>query len=139
MPAEITRNDFEKILPQLRRALRRSHDLTAQDVWGNIRENSPKDHGRLAGSWTLQRVSEMYSTVGTSVKYALVQNDGSDPYEIFPRNARALRFTVGGSVIFAKRVSHPGIRGKQYIEKSIEQTNARAREFVEIALEEEGL
>src|SRR5690625_3566231 len=139
MPLEITQNDLNKMLPRFRRALRRSHDLTAQDVWGNLREYSPQNHGRLAGSWVLQRQGEMYSTVGTSVKYALVQNDGSDPYDIFPRTASALMITIGGSVIFAKRVRHPGINGKIYIEKSIDETNSRAREFVEMALDMEGL
>lgn len=139
MPIEITQNDFDNMIPQLRRALQRSHDLTAQEVWGNLREYSPQDHGRLAGSWVLQRQGNMRSTVGTSVKYALVQNDGSRPYDIFPRSAKALRFVVDGAVIFAKRVHHPGIKGKQYIEKSIDEANARISEFVEMALEEEGL
>ena len=139
MPIEITQNDFDNMIPQLRRALQRSHDLTAQEVWGNLREYSPQDHGRLAGSWVLQRRGDMRSTVGTSVKYALVQNDGSRPYDIFPRSAKALRFVVDGAVIFAKRVHHPGIKGKQYIEKSIDEANQRISEFVEMALEEEGL
>lgn len=139
MPLEITQNDLDKMIPQFRRALQRSHDYTAQDLWGNLREFSPQDTGRLAGSWTLQRRSDMYSTIGTNVKYALVQNDGSRPYDIFPRTAKALKFTIGGSVIFAKRVRHPGIKGKKYIEKSIDETNSRAREFVEMALDMEGL
>lgn len=139
MPLEITQNDLNKMIPQFRRALRRSHDLTALELWGNLQEFSPQDHGRLAGSWTLQKKGNMYSTVGTSVKYALVQNDGSDPYEIFPRTSSALRFSVGGSVIYAKRVRHPGIKGKKYIEKSTDATNERISEFVEMALDQEGL
>ena len=139
MPIEITQNDLDNMIPRFRRALQRSHDYTAQEVWGNLREYSPQDHGRLAGSWTLTKRGEMYSTVGTSVKYALVQNDGSKPYDIFPRSAKALRFVVDGDVIFAKRVRHPGIKGKQYIEKSIDEANARISEFVEMALDEEGL
>lgn len=139
MPAEITQNDLEKMGPQLKRALDRSHDLTALDVWGNIMDNSPQDHGRLAGSWQLQKKGNMQSTIGTNVKYALVQDEGSDPYEIFPRGANALRFEIGGSVIFAKSVLHPGIAGTQYIASSIAQTEPRISEFVGMALEEEGL
>lgn len=139
MSIEITQNDLNNMIPQFRRALQRSHDLTAQEVWGNLREYSPQDHGKLAGSWVLQRQGNMRSTVGTSVKYALVQNDGVNPYDIFPRSAKALRFVVDGAVIFAKRVRHPGIKGKQYIEKSIDEANARISEFVEMALDEEGL
>lgn len=139
MPLEITVNDLEKIAPRIRKALGHSHDLTAMDFWGNIRENSPQDTGRLAGSWALQKRGYMQSTVSTNVKYALVQNDGSDPYEIFPRVAKALRFEISGQVIFAKSVLHPGIAGSKYIEGSIAQTESRISEFVEMALEGEGL
>src|SRR5690625_7720239 len=112
MPLEITQNDLNKMLPRFRRALRRSHDLTAQYVWGNLREYSPQNHGRLARSWVLQRRGETYSTVATSVKYALVQNDGSDPYDISTRTGRALLFTIGGSVMLAKRLRQPRIQAK---------------------------
>lgn len=139
MPTEITRNDLDKMVPQFKRALERSHDLTALDLWGNLRDNSPQDTGRLAGSWALQKMGGMESKIGTNVKYALVQNDGADPYDIFPRTAKALRFVISGEVIFAKHVRHPGIKGKKYIEKSIDESNARISEFVEMALEGEGL
>lgn len=139
MPIEITQNDLDKMIPQFRRALQRSHDYTAQDLWGNLREFSPQDHGRLAGSWTLTKRGEMYSTVGTSVKYALVQSEGSDPYMIYPRVAKALRFEIDGDVIFAKEVLHPGIQGTKYIDGAISATNDRIAEFVEMALDEEGL
>lgn len=139
MPTEITRNDIEKIVPQLKSAFQKSHDLTAQDLWGNLRENSPQDHGYLAGSWALQRGGYMQSTVGTHVDYALVQDQGSDPYEIFPRVGKALRFEISGQVIFAKSVLHPGIAGTNYVEGSIAQTESRIGEFVEMALDAEGL
>lgn len=139
MPTDITRNDLDNMLPQFKRAMERSHDLTALDVWGNIMDNSPQDHGRLAGSWELNKMGGMHSTVSTGVKYALVQNDGSDPYEIFPRAGTALRFEIGGTVIFAKSVLHPGITGTKYIEGSIAQTENRVSEFVQIALDEQGL
>lgn len=139
MNLEITRNDLKHMLPQLRRAFHKSHDLTALDLWGNLKENSPQDHGRLAGSWILRKVSLMHSVVGTNVKYALAQNYGLDPFVIYPRRRKALRFVISGKVIFAKRVNHPGIKGKKYIEKSIDQTESRIPEFVNRALMEEGL
>ena len=102
-------------------------------------ENSPQRHGRLAGSWQLSQISEREYMISTSVAYAAVQNDGSDPYEIFPRNAQVLAFEIGGEMIFAKRVQHPGIEGTGYIDESIEQTESRVDEFVSIALDSEGL
>lgn len=139
MPSEITQNDLKNMIPKLKRALGYSHDLTAQNLWGNLREFSPQDHGRLAGSWALKRTGNMESTVSSNVKYALVQNEGSDPYEIFPRGAKALRFEVGGRVIFAKSVLHPGIAGTKYIDGAIAETESRISEFVEIALDRERL
>lgn len=139
MPTEITRNDLDKLKPQMKDAFGHAHDLMSQDLWGNIMELSPVNEGRLAGSWVLNKQGHMFSTVSTNVKYALVQNDGSDPYEIFPRAGQALRFEIGGQVIFAKSVSHPGIAGTKYIEGSISKTESRIDDFVEIALQKEGL
>lgn len=139
MPIEITQNDLNDLIPRFKRVLQKSHDLTAQDVWGNLMEFSPQNHGRLAGSWQLQRKGDMYSTVGTNVAYALVQDQGSDPYMIYPRGAQALRFEIAGNVIYAKSVMHPGIQGTNYIEGAVSATNNRVNEFVAMSLEEEGL
>ena len=139
MDAEFDQQDLDKLIPRVKKALQNAHDLTAKELWGNLMEFSPQDHGRLAGSWKLQRVGAMESTVGTSVEYALVQNDGSDPYMIYPRGAKALRFEIGGGVIYAKSVRHPGIQGTHYIEGSIAATESRIPEFIEMALAQEGL
>mgnify|MGYP001221486015 CR=1 FL=1 len=139
MNTEINWNDFQDIAQRIKSAIRYATDLQAQEVWGNLMENSPQKHGRLAGSWKLNQQGDMMYMIGTSVAYAAVMNDGSDPYEIFPRNASALRFEIGGQVIFAKRVKHPGIRGTGYIDRSIEQAENRGQEFIEMALDSEGL
>jgi len=136
---EINRDDLDKLIPKVKRALQKTHDLTAQELWGNLMEFSPQDHGRLAGSWVLQRKGKMESTIGTKVKYALVQNDGSDPYMIYPRQAKSLRFSVAGGFIFAKAVLHPGIQGTHYIEGSIAAAESRIPQFVQMALDQEGL
>lgn len=139
MALEITQNDFKKLVPKFQRALQRSHELTGLVLEGYLKEFSPQDTGRLAGSWKWKRTGKLQSIVGTSVEYALVQNYGSDPYMIYPRRAKALRFEIDGEVIFAKEVLHPGIAPTYYIEGSIAKTNERIPELVRIALDEEGL
>lgn len=139
MEFDITRNDLEKLIPKVKRALQEAHNLTALEVWGNLMEFSPQDHGRLAGSWKLAKKGALESVIGTTVEYAKVQNDGSDPYMIYPRQAQALRFKVDGQTIFAKSVLHPGIQGTHYIEGSIAAAESRVPEFVRMALDQEGL
>lgn len=139
MEIDITRNDLEKLIPKVKRALQEAHNLTALEVWGNLMEFSPQDHGRLAGSWKLTKKGALESVIGTSVKYAKVQNDGSDPYMIYPRKRKALRFQVDGQTVFAKSVLHPGIQGTHYIEGSIAAAESRVPDFIRMALNQEGL
>lgn len=122
-------------------AVQEAVKLTALDVWGNVRENSPVDHGRLAGSWQMQRLSALQYRVSTAVKYAAWVNDGTGIYgsgqPITPKRARSLVFEINGKTIFARSVK--GQRGKKYVEKSIHQTEQRKNEFVSMALAKAGL
>jgi hypothetical protein len=45
--------------------------------------------------------------------------DGTRPHLIRPRRARALRFTVGGDVVFAKLVRHPGTRANDFMGRAL--------------------
>ena len=135
---DITRNDLADVQQKLARATSTAHRLLATEVWGNIRENAPQDHGRLAGSLHLSG-GDTESTIGSAVRYAAVQEEGSGPYTIYPRNGRVLAFNIGGQMIYATRVEHPGVPAKRYIERSIEQGQARIPSFVTTALRQEGL
>lgn len=44
---------------------------------------------------------------------------GSDPHIIRPRRRKALRFTVGGVVVFAAQVRHPGTEGNNYLKRAL--------------------
>lgn len=48
-----------------------------------------------------------------------VLEDGSAPHEIRARRRKALRFTVGGRVIFRSRVWHPGTQGHHMLTLSL--------------------
>ena len=78
--------------------------------------------------------------------------------KIFPKSGQKLKFTVGGRTVFAESVQQPrkplsfsvggnhifamsvkGMKGRKYVEKSISQTEARKAQFVDMALDKEGL
>ena len=65
----------------------------------------------------IRRISDTEIEVGlrNPKKYARPQHEGTGPFVIVPRRRKALRFTVGGDVVFAKRVNHPGIRAKPFL------------------------
>jgi hypothetical protein len=45
---------------------------------------------------------------------------GSHPHIIRPRRRRALRFTLGGTVVFARRVQHSGTRANPFLTRALE-------------------
>lgn len=81
---------------------------------------APRRTGLMANSiGSSMRVSSfsIRGKVGTRVKYAAVQNDGSRPHVIRARRKKALRFyweRVGRTVVF-REVSHPGTGATQFL------------------------
>lgn len=78
----------------------------------------PVHHGRLRSSlkMTHNRSSlGQYVEVGSNLRYAYVQHEGERPHLIRPHLGRILRFNVGGRMVFAHLVHHPGFRGRQYL------------------------
>lgn len=137
--AEITQNDLKDMQDRLARATSQSHKLLAIEVWGNIRQNAPQDHGRLAGSFTLSG-GDTESVVGSAVEYAAVQEEGRGPYRIYPKNGPRMVFQINGSwVTITDYIDHPGIPAKKYIARSIEDAQRRVPDFVTTALRQEGL
>ncbi|MBS7531828.1 HK97 gp10 family phage protein [Hazenella sp. IB182353] len=142
MPATSTLNLIQEMARLTAKATQKASEYTATELWGNVRENSPTDHGRLAGSWQLRGSGTHKHLIYTNVTYARFQNDGTGIYgpkrrEITPVRAKVLAFEWNGKMVFAKSVK--GVQGKKYIEKSIDQTEDRRKEFVEMAFEDVGL
>lgn len=51
---------------------------------------------------------------GGVAPYLRMQEDGtSGPYEIIPDRAKALRFVLGGKLVFARKVIHPGLAARR--------------------------
>ncbi len=51
--------------------------------------------------------------------YIMPHHDGARPHIIRPRRAKALRFVIGGRVVFARKVNHPGSVGTQFLRNAL--------------------
>lgn len=94
-----------------RRTLNRSAVLTPVDT-GRLRASGQMRVGRFG--------SEVRGEVEYDAHYARVVHDGTAPHVITPRTRSALRFTVGGRVVYARRVFHPGTRGRPYLTTALD-------------------
>lgn len=130
--------NLKPMTPRIRSAAKRTIELTATELWGNLKKNSPVDHGRLRGSWVIFQTGEMERTVKSSAKYAIFVNDGTGLYGplhhlIRPRNGRFLSFVPRKGKYKGKRIAVPWTRGQKpqrFVEKSMEQTERRVQEFM---------
>lgn len=94
------------------------------------KENAPVDKSILRGSIDHDikgSVGEMVGIVGTNVKYAKFQEEGTGIYGkrhrmITPINARMLAFKAGGKMVFARAVR--GTEGKFYLKKGLEDVKS---------------
>jgi hypothetical protein len=57
---------------------------------------------------------------------AATTNKGARPHVIEPRKGQALRWSSGGTVIFARRVNHPGNKGDHWFDKVMTKTSIRS-------------
>lgn len=89
---------------------------------------APVDTGRLRASIRAEppRIFSLRGsvTVGSDLEYAGYVNDGTRPHVIRPRRARALRFRVGGRVVYARLVNHPGTRAKPFLDRALREVAA---------------
>ena len=102
--------------------------LTAQDLIANLMRNSPVDHGLLK-QWAITSQSDSEITIQSPAKYAAFQNYGTRPHMIRPTSKKALHWD---GKFFSKGHMVSGIKGKHFVEKSIEATSQRIPEFFTI-------
>ena len=122
----------------------------ATDFWGNIRRESPVRHGRLAGSFALEKQSELSYHVKSGVEYAMAVYSGTgergdvdkgasgQPFDIFPVNKKALYWPGADHPVKAV-YGHPGMRANPYIDRAEETTGEKIEEFINRAMREMGI
>lgn len=116
----------------LRRVIRRASmtelENTGRRVVNRAKILCPVDTGRLRASikgkasrtWTLRP----QFTVSSNVDYAPMVHDGTRPHIIRPRTKQVLKFSVGGQVVFAKVVHHPGTRARPFLDRALAEETA---------------
>jgi hypothetical protein len=102
---------------------------------GEVQDAMPKRTGLTAASVT----SDVFSTptgplgvVGSASPIALFIEEGTKPHEIRARYAKALAFPigVGGPMVFAKAVHHPGTKAQHIFANTLARNEGNiVREF----------
>lgn len=70
--------------------------------------------GALSRSVEVQRISPLQRRVIAKAKHASYVDQGTRPHVIQARRAKALRFVMGGVVVFRRSVHHPGTRPRDF-------------------------
>ena len=106
----------------------------ATDLLSNVKRESPVDHGRLQGSWTIFKDEPTQATIGTSANYAEYVNSGTGIYGphktpiVHPTIGEKFAFQVNGKMVYTNIIK--GIKPRRFVEKSMERTSNRIPELV---------
>ena len=102
--------------------------LTGQLMLNELQSRSPVDHGLLK-QWAITHQSAEEIRIQSPARYAAFQNYGTRPHMIRPKSKKALHWD---GQYFSKGHMVSGIKGKHFVEASIEATSSRLSEFFTI-------
>ena len=84
--------------------------------------------GELRASLFSRQTSPYRMEIGATAPHAIPVHQGTRPHIILPVRASVLRFEVGGKVVFARRVQHPGTRPNPYVKRTVDRLVVFIRE-----------
>lgn len=100
-----------------RRAIRQAQGIAETVALQELRNSTRGWKHKPA--FTISRPSEDESAVTTDDPVFIYQDRGTrGPYVIRPRRRRWLRFIGRSGVVFAKRVTHPGLKAQKFSERA---------------------
>jgi hypothetical protein len=95
--------------------LRRTADKVAA-----VAKSNASIHGSIPSTISAGPVVGKSVKVTSGHEASLYVHEGTRPHPIRPRRrGGVLRFVVGGQVVYARAVSHPGYRGDPYLVKAL--------------------
>lgn len=80
---------------------------------------TPVKTGALRASIGSRQQGALGWKISSSLTYAPMVEEGTRAHTIRPRGGKFLRFTVGGSVVYARSVRHPGSKGAKMFARSV--------------------
>lgn len=133
--------NWDTLIRDYEKTIKRADEEIIKEIIKILREEMPKITGNLRESVTFEelafRVGDRVYLIGHD-KNKTKTEDGKhsygdivyygirDGYFIYPVNAKALRFEIGGEVIFAKKVYIPPRKGNKFIDR-VEKRIIRAK------------
>ena len=114
------------VMERMKRAMEGLIRRTADLAETEMRRRAPVRTGELRRSIKKRiDVPNLSAEIGPGVKYAIFVEMGTRPHVIRPVRARALRFEVGGEVVFAAYVHHPGTKPQPFVRGTAEEVRRR--------------
>ena len=107
---------------KLTEAKQKGLEYSSQELIRVLMRNSPVDHGLLK-SWFVESMTSDEAVIKSPAEYAQWVNDGTQPYTITPTSKKALYWE--GADYPVKVVHHPGIKGRHFVEDSLDDVNGR--------------
>jgi hypothetical protein len=114
--------------PELTRVVQKGLTVGGRFLQKVMRQEAPKESGRLAKSITVRRGRERPSVIvgPKGVRYAHIVVGGARVHEITPQDQGSITF--GGK--HYERVHHPGIRGNPFPARAARKSSDRIRDAV---------
>jgi HK97 gp10 family phage protein len=103
---------------------------TAMRVQSEAQSRAPVKSGRLRNSISIKYPNPLTAIIGPQVEYGVYQEFGTGsrgefptgPYKITAKPGKLLRFKVGAKIVYARSVTHPGVRARHYMRDAVEAT-----------------
>lgn len=127
-------NEINNVLDNIDGLSEKIVNNVASNLQGNLKIESPVDHGRLQGSWTIFDDGPNQKTVKSSANYADYVNSGTGIYGphktpiVHPTIGKKFAFQVNGKMVYTNIIK--GIKPRRFVESGMEKTQNRIPELV---------